>query len=168
MSVWCECWRRAQGKYMVLIDAHCKVYPDWLLPIRRMLDADHRRVVNMEVGELNATTWTHIEGSAIGTKAVRIRQSVHSALFVGKFNISPWKSIGDETFTRSKSFFRVENIDFGVDLFSVCHGFVFSASLLVFICTHHSLRFRHVGQMEAIIAPMRTNILIMTFFLDRE
>jgi hypothetical protein len=35
---------------MVLIDAHCKVYPDWLAPIRRLLDEDYRRVVNMVRG----------------------------------------------------------------------------------------------------------------------
>ena len=76
----CECAR--QGKYMVLIDAHCKVYPNWLAPIRRLLDEDHRRVINMEVGELNATTWTHIEGSAIGTKAVRRRNNLFILRFV--------------------------------------------------------------------------------------
>jgi hypothetical protein len=46
------------------------VYPDWLIPIRDLLKQDHKRVINMEVGELNSTTWTHIEDSAIGSKAV--------------------------------------------------------------------------------------------------
>lgn len=51
-------------------DAHCKVYPEWLQPIQKLLKEDYKRILNMEVGELNSTTWQHIEGSAIGSKAV--------------------------------------------------------------------------------------------------
>jgi polypeptide N-acetylgalactosaminyltransferase len=47
----------ARGPYMVLIDAHCKPHPNWLSPMRQLLQRNWKRIVNMEVGLLNATTW---------------------------------------------------------------------------------------------------------------
>jgi polypeptide N-acetylgalactosaminyltransferase len=50
----------AQGPFMVFIDAHCKPHPNWLEPIGKLLIQSPKRIVNMEVGLLNGTSWSEI------------------------------------------------------------------------------------------------------------
>ena len=58
----------AQGPHMVILDAHIKPHDNWLLPIVRMLRENHKRILNMEVGQLDGETWQQIEKNSIGSK----------------------------------------------------------------------------------------------------
>jgi hypothetical protein len=68
----------ARGPFMVLIDAHTKPYDNWLKPIVKLLRQDHRRLLNMEVGLLDAKTWKQIQPDAMGRKA---GSNLHSVPF---------------------------------------------------------------------------------------
>ena len=54
---------------MVLLDAHVKVYDNWLNPIVRMLRENYKRILNMEVGQLDGKKWEQINVGSVGTKA---------------------------------------------------------------------------------------------------
>ena len=44
----------ARGPFLVFIDAHVTVRPDWLAPVASLLQRNRKRLVNMEVGMLDA------------------------------------------------------------------------------------------------------------------
>ena len=47
----------------MLLDAHVKVYDGWLAPIIKSLTADYKQILNFEVGILNGTSWSRLEGT---------------------------------------------------------------------------------------------------------
>ena len=59
----------ARGPYLVFIDGHCKPRSLWLDSVRALLDSNHRRLVNFQVGMLNATSWTTTSPERVGSKA---------------------------------------------------------------------------------------------------
>ena len=58
----------ARGPFMVLIDAHTRPYDNWLVPIVKLLRENHKRLLNMEVGLLDAKTWEQVEHGAMGVR----------------------------------------------------------------------------------------------------
>eukprot|EP00455_Lapot_gusevi_P032939 TRINITY_DN3594_c0_g1_i1.p1 TRINITY_DN3594_c0_g1~~TRINITY_DN3594_c0_g1_i1.p1 ORF type:complete len:439 (-),score=115.15 TRINITY_DN3594_c0_g1_i1:144-1460(-) len=59
----------ARAPFLIFLDAHVKPHAGWLLPIQKLLQQNYKTIVNMEVGILNATSFTPMPNSAIGNKA---------------------------------------------------------------------------------------------------
>jgi hypothetical protein len=75
--------RLARGPYLVFIDAHCRPHEHWLYPVQRLLDDNHRRLVNMQVGMLNGTSWKQMYPGRIGRYSDRIAACAVPPWFAG-------------------------------------------------------------------------------------